>query len=293
MKKTICVIGGSGFLGWTLLHQARLDYHCLATYHQHAFSLDGVKTIRYDLKTGEGAEQITAAKPSIIFCLAALSNPNFCETHPDESFSVNVQGMQGVTALANDIGARLVFTSTDLVFDGESAPYNETATPKPVSIYGQHKWQAETHILQNSKEPVVCRMPLMFGKPSPYHNSFLQGMLKQWVAGGDVPLFTDEIRTPVDAEDAAKGLLWAAEHVNGLVHLGGRSAISRYELGKKIAEIAQLPLKQIIAKKQADVTFAAKRPSNVSLDSRYAFAAGFKPATLDEQLARTLKAMIV
>jgi dTDP-4-dehydrorhamnose reductase len=82
----------------------------------------------------------------------------------------------------------------------------------------------------------------------------------------------------------AKGLLLALEKVNGIIHLGGKERISRYEFGKILVEILQLPNDKLKSCFQTDVKMAAPRPKDVSLDSSQAFALGYQSLSVREEL---------
>jgi dTDP-4-dehydrorhamnose reductase len=102
--------------------------------------------------------------------------------------------------------------------------------------------------------------------------------------GKELNLFIDEFRTPVSANTAAKGLLLALKKVHGIIHLGGKERISRYDFGKILAQIWQFPDDQLKSCFQEDVKMAAPRPKDVSLDSSKAFALGYHPLSVREEL---------
>ncbi|MEL6461931.1 MAG: sugar nucleotide-binding protein, partial [Cyanobacteria bacterium J06621_15] len=85
-------------------------------------------------------------------------------------------------------------------------------------------------------------------------------------------------------QTAAEGLLLALEKVQGIIHLGGIEKISRYDFGRLLVEIFEIPNAKIQASLQKDVKMAAPRPSDVSLDSSKAFELGYSPSSLREQL---------
>ena len=177
-----------------------------------------------------------------------------------------------------------VFTSTDLVFDGKKGSYKETDAVNPVNIYGEHKVMAENGILERYSQATICRMPLMFGNATPTATSFMQSFIKMLEEGKELKLFVDEFRTPVSGKTAAEGLLLALEKVQGIIHLGGKEKISRYDFGRILVEIFEFPNAKIKASRQQDVKMAAPRPSDVSLDSSKAFELGYRPLSLREQL---------
>ena len=156
-----------------------------------------------------------------------------------------------------------------------------------MNIYGEHKAMAEVEILKQYPQAAICRMPLMFGNATPTATSFLQSFIKTLREGKELKLFTDEFRTPVNVNTAAEGLLLALEKVQGIIHLGGKEKISRYDFGLLLVEIFEIPHAKIQASLQKDVKMAAPRPSDVSLDSSKAFELGYSPSSLREQLFST------
>ena len=125
----------------------------------------------------------------------------------------------------------------------------------------------------------------MFGAAPPGASSFLQPFMQTLQEGRSLQLFVDEFRTPASSTTVAKGLLLALEKVQGILHLGGRDRISRYDFGQLMVEVFDLPVEGLTASRQGDVAMAAPRPPDVSLDNSKAFALGYAPASLREELA--------
>lgn len=224
-------------------------------------------------------------KPDAIIHTAAQSQPNFCQNYPEESYKINVTASLNIAALCSDWEIPCVFTSTDLVFDGLNPPYKETDAVSPVNNYGEQKVKAEQGMWERYPKTAICRMPLMFGRATPHSASFMQPFIKTLQEGKTLSLFTDEYRTPVSATTAAKGLLLAVEKVQGILHLGGRERLSRYQFGLLMAEAFGLPSARIEPCLQLDVPMAAHRPADVSLDSDKAFALGYQPQSIREELS--------
>ncbi|HAX78559.1 MAG TPA: NAD(P)-dependent oxidoreductase, partial [Cyanobacteria bacterium UBA11372] len=104
--------------------------------------------------------------------------------------------------------------------------------------------------------------------------------------GKELSLFTDQFRTPASGKTAASGLLLALEKVEGILHLGGKERVSRYEFGRLMAEVFELPQDKLKACLQEDVPMPAPRPNDVSLNSEKAFALGYQPLSLREELEK-------
>jgi dTDP-4-dehydrorhamnose reductase len=284
MKKLL-VTGASGFLGWNLCQLAKPEWDVYGTYFSHPGENPGVNLIKVDLRNFEEIKRIFhEIQPAAVIHMAAQSSPNFCQSHPIESHSINVTAACNIAGLCADSSIPCVFTSTDLVFNGLNPPYRETDPVCPVSLYGEQKVIAEEGMLERYPLSAVCRMPLMFGMATPPATSFMQPFIKTLREGQELSLFTDEFRTPVSGKTAAQGLLLALENVKGRIHLGGKERISRYDFGRLLVEVLQLPETGLKKCRQKDVKMAAPRPPDVSLDSSMAFALGYAPLSLREEL---------
>ncbi|MEH2070177.1 MAG: NAD(P)-dependent oxidoreductase [Nostoc sp.] len=283
--KRLLITGASGFLGWHLCQLAKQEWEIYSTYLSHPIEIHGVKILKVNLTDFQELQCIfSTIKPAAVIHTAAQSQPNFCQTHPEESHAINVTASCNLAGLCADNSIPCAFTSTDLVFDGLNAPYCETDSVCPVNIYGEQKALAEAGMLERYPMTAVCRMPLMFGAATPTAKSFIQPFIQTLKDRKELNLFIDEFRTPVSGTTAAKGLLLALEKVSGIIHLGGKERMSRYDFGRLLAEVFQLPPTEIKACRQQEVKMPAPRPADVSLDSSKAFALGYQPLSLKEEL---------
>ena len=178
----------------------------------------------------------------------------------------------------------MVFCSSDLVFRGDNAPYDEEATPNPVSTYGSHKQQAESAVLEVG-DHIVARLPLMYGDNGPVSRNMLSAMLQGLREQRTMPLFIDEYRTPAYGGDVADGLYQLLRAPAGIYHLGGPERLSRYDIGLQIVRSFGFEATLLRPVRQADIPMAAARPPDVSLNSSKAGQFGFAPHTLEEVLA--------
>ncbi|NEP27761.1 NAD(P)-dependent oxidoreductase [Moorena sp. SIO3I6] len=285
MRKKLLVTGASGFLGWNLCQLAKEKWDIYGTYFTQKIDIPGISLVKADLREFQDMKHLFAEiQPAGVIHTAAQSKPNFCQTHREESYSINVTASINIARLSADYDIPCVFTSTDLVFDGLNPPYLETDPVSPISYYGEQKVMAEEGMRSHYPKVAICRMPLMFGITPPTASSFIQPFLKILREGRPLSLFTDEIRTPVSGTTAAKGLLLALEKVQGLVNLGGKERISRYDFGCLMAEVFELSQDNLGRCLQKDVPMAAPRSPDTSLDSSLAFSLGYQPLSVREQL---------
>jgi dTDP-4-dehydrorhamnose reductase len=284
MKKLL-ITGSNGFLGWNICRLAKGAWHLFGTVYSHQVEIPNVNTIKVDLTNHSELKRVfEEIRPDAVIHTAAASEPNYCEVNPDVSHLINVEASVNIALLCSDYMIPYVYTSTDLVFDGLKAPYRESDPVCPVNVYGEHKAQAEERILKAYPQSAVCRMSLMYGLSGPVAKSFIQPMLLAMKEGRELSLFVDEFRTPLSAVAAVAGLFLALNKVRGIIHLGGKDRISRYDFGKLMQRIFRFENARIKPSKQDDIHMAAFRPTDVSLDSSKAAALGFRPLPLVEEL---------
>lgn len=284
MKKLL-VTGASGFLGWNLCQLAKQEWCVYGTYFSHSLEIPGVNLLKVDLTDFQEIKFIfQKIQPAAVIHTAAQSSPNFCQSYPDESHSINVTASCNIAGLCADDAIPCAFTSTDLVFNGLNPPYKETDPVSPVNLYGEQKVMAEEGMLEHYPMTAICRMPLMFGMAVPPAASFIQPFIQTLRESKELNLFTDEFRTPVSGKTAGQGLLLALEKVQGRIHMGGKERVSRYDFCRLLVEMLQLPAAGLKACRQQDVKMAAPRPPDVSLDSSMAFSLGYAPPSLKEEL---------
>ena len=284
MQKLL-VTGASGFLGWNLCQLAVHDWEVYGTTFAKTIAIPGMTMVAIDLTDLAALKRLfQTLQPDAVIHLAAQSNPNLCETQPEASHRLNVTVSVNLAELCADRGLPYAFASSEMVFDGLQAPYQEDDRVSPINRYGEQKALAEVEILDRYPNAVVCRLPLMFGAVPSTASSFIQPFIQALKTGKELTLFTDEFRTPVGGTTAAKGLLLALQTTQGRLHLGGKERVSRYEFGCLMADVLALPTDSIRACRQQDVPMAAKRPPDLSLDNSKALALGYAPLPLREAL---------
>ena len=283
--KRVLVTGSSGFVGWHLGQVSLGHWQLIGQYRSNCPISNYKEHFSLNLDQLDELEKaFDFYHPDGIIHLAAAANPNYCETHPKEAYHTNVEVTAAIARFALQRNIPCVFASTDLVFDGQHAPYLPTDIPAPVSQYGQQKLAAENILVSQFPTTTIARLPLMFGLPEQGSN-FLLNWLNKWRSGESIPAFQDEYRTAVCGYDAAKGLIMLLEkEIGGIFHLGGRDRMSRYQFARLAAVLFGLPTTLIKPSWQADVKMAAARPADVSLNSRKTFQLGYRPKIAEEAL---------
>ncbi len=221
------MVGGSGFLGLEITRQAQLAGHSVtATFHTRVPSISGVGWRMLDIRH---RDDVTA--------LARHIRPNAVinAAYRQSDWATTADGAMHVALAAAAVDARLVHVSSDAVFSGTAAGYDETRPPDPTTPYGAAKAAAETAIKGIAPAAVIARTSLIIGSDgTSQHERFVHALASGAVVG---VLFTDDVRCPVHVTDLACALLeLAAPPHAGVHHVAGADAISRHELGMLIAQ---------------------------------------------------------
>lgn len=288
-RPTLWITGISGFLGWHLAQVAQANWQIYGTYHRQPIRLrQGGTTAQLDLLDFEAVVATFALqRPAAVIHTAALAQPNACQQQPQLSYGINVAATEHLARCCAAARVPLVFTSSNLVFDGQSPPYREVDAPCPVNLYGEHKAEAERRLLAAHPQAVVCRLPLMFGPATPTASSFLQDFLDKLQSGQRLNLFTDEYRMPADARAIATGLLLAVQQPGlGILHLAGAERLSRYDMGQLLIQQWQITTANIHPCRQADVSMPAPRPPDLSMDTTKAQQLGYQAQPMGTTLAQ-------
>ena len=243
----------------------------------------GIPHVRFDLEQTATLEAaLDKARPDAVVHAAALPDPDACEREPARAQACNADAPGRLARLCRARGARLVALSTDLVFAGDRPWYGEDDEPAPVLAYGRSKLAGEGAVLAEDPRAVVLRLPLVYGRGHGPRATASESVAWALAAGRPLRLFTDQVRTPVDAESVADAIarVLAGDHA-GRFHLGGPERVSRHELGTRVAAALRLDARLITAVRQGDLPLAP-RPADVSLDNRRAREVlGWRPRALD------------
>jgi dTDP-4-dehydrorhamnose reductase len=228
-------------------------------------------------------------RPRAVIHAAANADVIACEENPQACDNINRQVPVRLARLCHQAGIAYLFTSTDLVFDGRHAPYDESAPTSPICVYGEQKARAEAEVLNSYPDALVCRLPLLYGI-GPYSGHHFSVQILRAIRGaGTLNLFVDEFRTPVDIASAAHGMLTLLGREKGLFHLGGHTRISRYGLGLAMARQLDIEPSMIRPVHIHQMKMAVARAADCSLVSQKAYAAGYQPASLERGLRRFVR----
>jgi dTDP-4-dehydrorhamnose reductase len=288
--RSLLIVGGSGFIGQHLAEAARTSWKVHVADQSLQGSGDSLHPI--DITNTEGVRRLCAEiRPSAVVNLAAISDIDRCEREPSQAKAVNIQGAESVAAECARLGSRLVFLSSAAVFDGLKHGYKEDDPPKPLSIYGQTKAEAEKAIRQVLPSAVVMRPALVLGySHSKGTNALLNKWVDRWSQGKPVTVPSEEYRNPIDAPALAKIILFLAEHPasNGVYHVGALDSVSRNEIAQKVAKELGYSLSLIIPQQESSPDRAPRGRDHFLLTDRIREICPIVVGTTDEIIRRSL-----
>ena len=286
MKPKLIITGASGFLGYSLIKEAANDFDVYGLYNKRAFTSPMLTSLHGDITNYISlGNLIDDIEPDAVIHLAALADANYCQVHPQESYTVNVEASANLAGICADYNIPFLFSSTDLVFDGRQGMYTEQDEVNPVNLYGEHKALAEQKILSIYPLATVCRLSLMFGASANGKTNYVSNLIQQLRSGQPVSLFHDEYRSIAGTQSVSKGLLKLLGKASGIYHVAGEERLSRYEFGLKISEVFNLEKNLLKSCSQKDIEMAAPRPADVSMDITKAKSLGYEPMSVADELA--------
>ncbi len=235
MKKKILITGSSGFLGSRLAYYYREKYDLLLPSHSE-LNVSREETVRAYMEEH---------RPEAVIHCAALSNTWYCEQHPEESHRVNVQGTVRIAKACKLTGAKLIFMSSDQVYNGTPmlGPLKEEDMLQPVNIYGQHKLEAEQRAQWNLPDSVGLRLTWMYDLPNSrmkLNSNILVNLQKASNEGSTVQAATREYRGVTYVWEVVRNMDKVLSLPGGIYNFGSGNTLNSYELHLKVAKLMGL-----------------------------------------------------
>ena len=274
----LLVIGGSGLLGYKVAKMASNEHETFLTYNYRSIQVEGCTALKLDKCDRKAVfELLEKINPDVVIDTAALHNVDYCETHPEEAWKVNVEGTRNVAEACKKVGAKIIFISTDYVFDGTKGYYTEEDAPNPLSYYAKTKLEAEKIIQSLDVNYIIARPSVIYGwnpnevsglkSSSGKSVNFVVWALQKLEKGEEIKAATDQYSSPTLADNLAEALLvMASSEKQGIYHTAGKDCLNRYEFTLKIAEVFGLD-KSLIKPVTSEIfKQVAKRPKKCCLD---------------------------
>lgn len=290
MKKII-VIGANGFAGRRILDVLSTDPNYTVTgasLHQDIRTEGKHSFVTADLTDYEAIKKMMQGiKPDAVVNCSALSTPDYCEQHHDETFAINVAAVEHLAQCCEQCNCRLIHLSSDFVFDGKADRlYNEKDLPAPVNYYGLSKYLSEIMVAKTCSSYAIARVVVVYGKAlKGQHGNIVQLVKNRLEAGQEIRVVSDQYRTPTWVQDIAEGIKLLLDSKNGIYHICGKEYMSIKDIAYRTAAFFNLDSSLIHSVTTSEMHEATPRPLNSGLDIKKAInELGYQPHTFEEGL---------
>lgn len=272
----VTVFGATGLLGQALMREWSED------------AVTGLASRDADIRDAKRVQQmVRETNPEWIVLSAAYTDVDGCETNPDVAFAVNRDGAVNIAVAAQEVGARLLFLSSDYVFDGKKTlPYETEDERNPQSVYGRSKAEAEVRLLQLVPDCCIVRTSWLFGVGG---KCFPDTILKLAPSRPALDVVNDQRGCPTYVTDLARGLKQLCrQNAQGIVHVTNAEDCTWFEFAREIVRSAGLTT-TVRPVSSAQMARPAPRPAYSVLSPSRRQALGMEMPTWQDALQRYLQ----
>jgi dTDP-4-dehydrorhamnose reductase len=239
MKERILITGGKGLVGSNFLKELskNKDYD-IYSLDKNLVNFNFCQNIQKDILDKKAILELKKFKFNLIIHCAALADISFCELNEKLAYDINVCGTMNIAELAKISKSKLVYLSTDAIFDGNKGNYTEEDVPNPLNVYGNTKLEGERKSLEINDDTLIIRTNL-FGK-NIFQNrpSFIESVLEKLSKNEKYSAFYDVINSPIYVKSLIQYIMCLYKSdKKGIFNVCASESLSRYEFTKLIANI--------------------------------------------------------
>jgi dTDP-4-dehydrorhamnose reductase len=290
----ILVTGSNGLLGQHLIHALVNSGHTVTGISKGPNRIDGnLQGFTYkDVDITRAIplrDTVDKEKPDIVVHAAAMTQVDKCEEEKQTCYNTNVSATRFLVDALKAHKSRLIYVSTDFVFDGLKGPYTEEDQPAPVNYYGSTKMVAEKAVMESGLDWTIVRTVLVYGQTIEGTRSNIINWVKQNLEeGNSIKVVTDQWRTPTFVDDLVKGILLIIEKkARGIFHISGSDGLSPYDMAIKTARYFKLSEQLIEKVDSSNFRQPGQRPLKTGFKiDKAKKELGYEPLSFDESLKK-------
>jgi dTDP-4-dehydrorhamnose reductase len=233
-------------------------------------------------------EVLSAELPDVVIHAAAMTQVDDCELNQELCERINVQGTSHVIINAEQFARKLIYVSTDFVFDGQKGDYAEEDDMGPVNWYGFTKMQAESIVETCDMPWAIVRTCLVYGNVLTRTRTNIISWVKENLrAGKPIKVVSDQVRTPTYVKDLVKGImLILTQNGEGTFHIAGKDVLTPYDMAVKTAAYFNLDPSLMTKVDASSFSQPGRRPLKTGFNiSKAKLQLGYDPVSFDEALA--------
>lgn len=273
----VAITGPDGLLGTELVRE------CIAA----GATVDPLLESECDVTDADALRRrLGRVSPELVIHAAALTDVDGAEADPDRAYAVNAFGTFHVCRSAAAVGARVVYISTDFVFDGSlGRPYAPEDEPRPLQAYGRSKLSGELYVRGHAPGGLVVRTGSLFGPGGP---GFPDRLCGRAAAGGPLTVVNDHWCSPTYAPDLAKAVVaLAGKADSGVFHLTNAGSVTWHDYALRLVDGLGLEV-EVVGVSAKEYAAPAPRPARIELDRSAAAGLDVVLRPWDEALAEYL-----
>lgn len=295
--KRLLITGSNGFLGSNLIRffSANREYHVFATSQRDSTcDLPENSFQQGDLSDPAFVQDLfSTIKPDLVINTVSLVNVDLCEEQPELAKKITVDTAHNVARASCREGSRLIYISTDHLFDGKKACYSEEDLPAPVNTYGKTKLMAEATTQQLLSDSVIIRTNFFGWSPRGHIQTFGEWVYSNLEQKRPMTLFTNYYFSPIEVHYLSEAIdLVLKSDFSGIVNIAGSERCSKFEFGLRLARLTGYDASIITPAEVSGTSFKAPRQPDLSLSvTKFENRYQVKSPGLDACLRRFLDSM--
>jgi perosamine synthetase len=284
-KTRLLITGVSGLLGNNLAYYFKDKYEILGLYNSHPVTINGIRTEECDITNKNSIKRvINEFEPSIIMHCASLTNVDQCETEKDATNKINVLSTGYIVECVDNKDVKLIYISTDAVYNGIKGNFSENDDVSPLNYYGLSKYEGELEVAKK-EESLVFRTNI-FGWNIQNKKGLGEWVLDELQANRRINGFNDACFSSIYTLEFARIIdIAIKKDLSGVYNCGSADSCSKYEFAIKIADCIGFDKALISPISIDDFYFQAERGKRLGLNvNKLQRKLGYRLPTVDQSV---------
>lgn len=292
-NRKILITGGTGLLGKALVEELGSASELVATYFGDYEFKGGIRYEKADVRDRDGYDTLFKSfRPEVLVHTASIGSPDFAEKFRELTWQINIGGVENMIGLCEKYGTKLVFISSNGIYDGDNAPYGEEDLARPVNYYGETKLAGEKLVTKSRVPAAIVRPILMYGwHYAEERPNIVTGAIARLIRGESMNVYDDVFSNPLLSNCCAAAIRALIERDKyEAFNLAGKNRVSIFELIRETAGVFGFDPSLVKPVKQGFFNELVPRPKDTSYRTeKMEKVLGLSPLTVREGLLEMKK----